>query len=199
LESPHIHVVQNIDTWTILLQSHRVEGGNISSDFSLFRKIINTGHRPSTSILNDLLSTLRYRGHIRKALVFYNYITLKGFQLNSDCYYILIIGLCKTGDHTQLSIPLLRRLPHDFDIYSLTDLHNSVIHRLCSDKLVNQAYALCYEMFVRKIKPDVVTYRHLIYVHCITGQFKQAIALFKELEPSGDMNPSTPIPSLVTE
>jgi hypothetical protein len=195
----HTHVVQNIDTWTILLQSHCVEGGNLSSAFSLFRKIINTGHRPSTSILNDLLSALRYRGQIRKALVFYNYITLKGFQLNSDSYYILIIGLCKTGDHTQLAIPLLRQLPHDFDIYTVTDLHNSVIHRMCNDKLVNQAYALCYEMFVRNIMPDLVTYPHLIYVHCITGQFKQAIALFKELEPSGDMKPSTPLPSLVTK
>jgi hypothetical protein len=195
----HTHVVQNIDTWTILLQSHCVEGGNISSAFSIFRKIINTGHRPSTSILNDLLiSTLRYRGQIRKALVFYNYITLKGFQLNSHSYYILIIGLCNTGD-TQLAIPLLRQLPHDFDIYTVTDLHNSVIHRMCSDKLVNQAYALCYEMFVRNIMPDLVTYPHLIYGHCITGQFKQAIALFKELEPSGDMKPSLPLPSLVTK
>ncbi|KEH24778.1 PPR superfamily protein [Medicago truncatula] len=161
----HTHVVQDIHTWTILLQSHCVEGGNISSAFSLFRKIINTGHHPSTSILNDLLTTLRYS--VRR--------------------------------YTQLAIPLLRRLPHYFDIYTLTDLHNSVIHRLCSDKLVNQAYALCYEMFLRNIMPDVVTYRHLIYVHCITRQFKQAIALFKELEPSEDMNPTTPLPSLVTK
>ena len=37
---------------------------------------------------------------------------------------------------------------------------------------------------VSNIKHEAVTYHHLIYGYCILGQFKQAIALFKELKAS---------------
>lgn len=49
-QTPYSHyVVPDIDTWLILFTCH-ARSGNFSSAFSLFREIIETGHRPSTSI-----------------------------------------------------------------------------------------------------------------------------------------------------
>jgi len=61
------------------------------------------------------------------------------------------------------------------------------LFRLCKDKLVNQAYDLCSEINHvddNDVKPDAITYLNLIYGHCILSQFKQALALFREMETS---------------
>jgi pentatricopeptide repeat protein len=54
-------------------------------------------------------------------------------------------------------------------------------------------------MIVKKIIHNCTTYHNLIYGYCIVGQFKQAIALFRELEASKYMDPSVYVPILVAE
>ena len=116
---------------------------------------------------------------------FYNDIILKkGFQLDHKCYLVLIKGLCKIGE-THTAIQLLRR-------------YNSIIYRLCKDRLVNQAYDLYSEMIhVNNINPNSCTYNHLVYGYCIIGQFKQAIDFFIKLESSRTASPTHP-PTVVT-
>jgi len=82
----------------------------MASAFSLFHKIIKTGHHPSTPTLNDLFEGLSLQGEIHKALLVYNDFLLKGFKLDYVSYDILIEGLCKIGE-TEKAIELLRQVP----------------------------------------------------------------------------------------
>jgi pentatricopeptide repeat protein len=97
----------NVDTWEILISCHSKSRGNMSSAFSLFNNIIEAGHRPAASTLNDLFQGLCDKGQIYKAIMFYKYTILKGFQLNLHTYYIIIRGLCKIGE-TEKAIHFLR-------------------------------------------------------------------------------------------
>jgi len=77
-QSRELYLFPDIHTWLMLITCNS-EIGNISTAFSLFRnKIINTGHRPTTSTLNHLLKGLCQIGESYKALLFYHYIILKG-------------------------------------------------------------------------------------------------------------------------
>jgi len=187
-----------------MLISCHSEIGNISTAFSLFRnKIIDTGHRPTTSTLNHLLKGLCQIGESYKAMLFYHYIILKGFRLDRDSYYFLIRGLCRYSGETQRAIQLLREVlllqpqidtDQDYDFHVI--LYNRIIFRLCKDRLVHQAYDLYSEMIhVTKINPDFLTHCHLLYGYCIVGQFKQAIWLDRELEKP-NYNPSTGLGSM---
>jgi pentatricopeptide repeat domain-containing protein 1 len=196
-------VFPDVHTWDILIECHS-KLGNMSSAFSLFRKIIDTGYHPTTQNLNHLLRGFCDKHEIHNAMLFYNGIILKkGFQLNCDSYYILINGLCEIGE-TQTAIQLLRKaLEIDkkpkYSMSNFMCCYNSIIFRLCKDRLVNQAYELYSEMIhVNNIKPDSATYKHLIYGYCILGQFKQALRLFIEFEASRIVYLPTP-PTLVTE
>lgn len=88
-QDPNLHpVTPDINTWLILISCH-AKNGHISSAFSLFRKIINAGHRPSSSDMYDLFCCLLAPGHIYKAMLLHNYIFLKGgFRLS--CKLIII-------------------------------------------------------------------------------------------------------------
>ncbi|XP_024634823.1 pentatricopeptide repeat-containing protein At1g12775, mitochondrial [Medicago truncatula] len=190
------YVVPDIDTCLILFTCH-ARSGNFSSAFFLFREIIETDHRPSTSILNDLFRSLCIRGHI------YNYITLKsGFQLNDITYYLLVNGLCRIGE-AQRAIHLFRQVKININCntIALTDFYNSIILTLCKDRLVNQAYDFYSEMIVKNIPRCCLTYHYLINGYCIIGEFKQAIALLRELDASPNkIFPSAiVVPTLVTE
>ena len=188
--------------------------GNMFAAFSLFRKIIKTGHRPTTSTLNDLFRGLCCRGKIYKAIMFYNYTILKGFQLNHHSYSILINGLCEIGETkvaihlsieaealqidkeqkhglcvieetktvTQLSQELLQNVGKEqiYDAFTVRCLYQRIILRLCRDRHLKEAHDLFSEMIVKKIMPSNVVYCCLVYGYCITGQFKQAIALLRE-------------------
>jgi pentatricopeptide repeat domain-containing protein 1 len=58
--------------------------------------------------------------------------------------------------------------------------YNSIIFRLCKDRLVNQACDLYSDMIhVNNIEPNYTTYQNLTYGYCILGQFKQAMELFR--------------------
>lgn len=189
-------VVPNIHTWTILIQSHS-RAGNMSSAIDLFHKIIDTGHYPTTQTLNDLLDGFCRRHQIHQAIHFLNDIILTNSNLVLNCrsYSILIDESCDTGE-TQIAIQLLRdalqigrRSDPDpaEDGYLLKRCCNNILFRLCKDKLVNQAYDLCSEINHvddNDVKPDAITYLNLIYGHCILTQFKQALALFREMETS---------------
>lgn len=190
---------QDIHTWAILIKCHSLDG-NMSSAISLFHNIIDTGHHPTAATLYFLLYGFCDRHQIHKAMLFYNYIILKkGFQLNHKCYLVLIEGLCKIGE-THTAIQLLRRalqIDGEGD-FTLLQCYNSIIYRLCKDRLVNQAYDLYSEMIhVNNINPDSCTYSHLVYGYCILGQFKQAIDFFIELEALRTGSPTHP-PTLVT-
>lgn len=191
---------QDIHTWAILIKCHSVYG-NMSSAISLFHKIINTGHHPTAETLYYLLYGFCDRDQIHKAMHFYNDIILKkGFQLDHDCYLVLIEGLCKIGE-THTAIQLLRRavqIDRELGDFTLLLCYNSIIYRLCKDRLVNQAYDLYSEMIhVNNINPDSCTYSHLVYGYCILGQFKQAIEFFIQLEASRTASPTPP--TLVTQ
>jgi pentatricopeptide repeat protein len=187
LESgPHnIYIFPDIHTWSILITCHSRKG-NIYTAFSLFREIINTGHRPSTSNLNDLFKALCRKGQAYKAMLFYNYLTLKGgFQFNHRTYQILINGLCYSGE-TQRAIQLLRqvlllKIDTRQEMYAIVLLYNEIILRLGNDRLVNQAYDLYSEMIVNNIKPDFDTHHHITYGLCVAAQFKEAISFCREL------------------
>jgi len=57
-QSHELYLFPDIHTWLMLVTCHS-ELGNISTAFSLLRsKIIDTGHRPTTSTLNHLLKAL---------------------------------------------------------------------------------------------------------------------------------------------
>lgn len=213
------NVFPNIDTWKILINCYCLTGksGDISLAFSLFRQIINAGHCPTTSTLNDLFEGLCRRGLIYKAIMFYNYTVLKGFQLNHKTYFILIKGLCEIGE-TKLAIHFFREalqihkelikqmgetkretktviqllnevLQRDMqgdkeqkcDALAVRSLYELIILRLCRDGLLKEAHDLLSEMINIMPDPCTSTYSYLIYGYCINGQFKQAIALFKEL------------------
>ncbi|KEH40775.1 putative pentatricopeptide [Medicago truncatula] len=199
-------VYPNIDTWKILISCHsKKKSGNISFAFSLFHRIIEDGHRPTTSTLNDIFRGLCLRGQIYKAIMFYNYTILKGFQLNLETYSIIIHGLCKIGE-TKKAIHFLREAPQihkeqnnglceigetkiPFHFLSeaeqeedeFEDMYDAIIITLCMERHINEAYDLFSEMIVKKkIIPCNDIYCCLVYGYCITGQFKQAIALFRE-------------------
>jgi pentatricopeptide repeat domain-containing protein 1 len=195
--SDQIQVFPDIDTRKILITCYSRKG-YMASAFSLFDKIIKTGHHPSTPILNDLFEGLSLQGEIHKALLVYNDFLLKGFKLDYVSYDILIEGLCKIGE-TEKAIELLRqvKIVGGYSNFYVRSFYNNIIFRLCKDRLVNQAYDLYSEMIVKKIMPGAITYHNLIYGYCIVGQFKQAIALFRKLEAY--MDPSVYVPTLVTE
>ncbi|PNY13635.1 pentatricopeptide repeat-containing protein, partial [Trifolium pratense] len=205
-QSPQFNhrVVPDIHTWSILIQCHSRQG-NMSSAISLFHKIIDSGHHPTTQTLNDLLDGFCRIHDIHAAMLFYNDIIRKNstnFVLNYHSYLILIDELCDCGE-TQIAVELLRHAlqidkePKDGG-FSLTCCFNSILFRLCKDRLLSKAYDLCSEMIhVNNIKPDGTTYVNLIYGHCIFSQFKQALALFRQAETSTYLYP-TPH-TLVTE
>jgi pentatricopeptide repeat domain-containing protein 1 len=171
----------------------------MSSAFSLFHNIIKAGHRPTASTLNYLLQGLCDRGQISKAIIFFNYSILKGFELDDRSYDILIHGLCGIGE-IKMATHLLRQRPceHDTCFGRTMVVYAKVISRLCEDRLVNEAYALFSEIVVKNKKNRLylVLYHRLIYGYCITGQFKQAIAMFRELKAIENINTSTCIPTL---
>ncbi|RHN82097.1 putative tetratricopeptide-like helical domain-containing protein [Medicago truncatula] len=159
----------------------------MSSDISLFHKIIDTGDNPTTQTLNHLLVGFCRRRQTDKAMLFYNDIILKnGFLLNHDSYLILINGLCEIGE-TQLAINMLRQAllidkepKDDCDVTDTLKCCYNSIFRLCKDRLVNQAYDLYSEMIhVNNIEPNYTTYQNLTYGYCILGQFKQAMELLR--------------------
>jgi pentatricopeptide repeat domain-containing protein 1 len=167
--SDQIQVFPDIDTWKILITCHSRKC-NMASAFSLFDKLIESGHHPSTPTLNDLFHGLFLQGEIHKALPFYNDVLLKGFKLDETSYDFLISGLCKIGE-TEKAIELLRQAQIDggyIDFY-VKSFYNAIIFRLCKDRLVNQAYDLYSEIIVKKITPCVVTYHNLIYGYCTEG------------------------------
>lgn len=181
-------VLPDIHTWSILITCHCFHG-NMSSAIRLFNNIIKTGHPPSAKTLYDIFDGFCRIGKIHKAILFYNDIVLQGFQLENHTYSILIQGVCEIGE-TQVAIQLLRQAlrinsgKQDAG-FSFKCMYNSIILRLCKDRLANQAYDLYSEMIhTHTFKPDVVTYHHLIYGYCILGQFEQAIALFKKFKAS---------------
>ena len=207
-------VLPDIHTWTILIKAHCFDG-NMSSAMSLFHKIINNGHCPSTEeTLNLLLHGFCCRRQIHKAMLFYNYIILKnnatgtGFQWNHGSYLILITGLCRIGE-TQSAIQLLRKAlqieidTENLDGFTVKRCYNTVIFRLaCKDRLINQAYDLYSEMKLHvnnKVSPNSDTYHHLIFGYCIIGQFKQAIRLFEEFKASINIRRPCPLTLAVTE
>jgi len=124
--------------------------------------------------------------------------------LNDITYYLLVNGLCRIGE-AQKAIHLFRQVEININCNSntidLTDFYNSIILTLCKDRLVNQAYDFYSEMIAKNIPRSCLTYHYLIHGYCIVGQFKQAIALFKELDASPNkMFPSAiVVPTLVTE
>jgi len=195
-------VLPDIHTWTILIKAHCSEG-SMSSAMSLFHKIINNGHRPTTEdTLNILLRGFCCRHQIHKAMLFYNYITLKnnengGFKWNHRSYHILITGLCRIGE-TQSAIQLLRKAlqieidTKNHDGITVLRCYKTIIFRLaCKDRLIYQAYDLYSEIKLHGIdvSPNSDTYHHLIFGYCIIGQFKQAIRLFKEFKASKNIRP----------
>jgi len=208
----------DIDTWKSQINSYCLTGksGDISLAFSVFRRIINTGHCPTTSTLNDLFDGLCRRGLVYKAIMFYNYTVLKDFQLNPRTYSILIQGLCGIGE-TKLAIRLLREAMHIYK-ESIKEIRESntqpaeqllkkvvegvdkeqrvdkeqkcahitvrswyelIILRLCRDGLLKEAHDLLSEMVIL-LACNTSAYVNLIHAYCINGQFKQAIASFKE-------------------
>ena len=181
------HQKPDSHTWAILIQCHS-RRGKMSSAISLFHKIIDTGDNPTTQTLNHLLDGICRRRQIDKAMLSYNHIILKnGFLLKHDSYLILINGLCEIGD-TQLAINMLRQAllidkesKDNCDVAdTLQCCYNSIIFRLCKDRLVNQAYDLYSEMIHdNNIEPSYTTYQNLTYGYCILGQFKQAIELLR--------------------
>lgn len=196
----HNNVFPNVDTWKILIDCHCATG-NMSSAFCLFHNIIKAGHRPTASTLNYLLQGLCDRGQISKAIMFFNYSILKGFELDDCSYDILIHCLCGIGE-IKMATHLLRQRPCEHDTVTcfvrLMVVYAKVISRLCEDRLVNEAYALFSEIVVKnkRVMRNRGLHHRLIYGYCITGQFKQAIAMFRELKAIENINTSTCIPTL---
>ncbi|MCI23098.1 pentatricopeptide repeat-containing protein, partial [Trifolium medium] len=106
-QSDETYAYPNIDTWKILITCHSYVGQMYLAFSLLFDKIINAGHLPSTSTLNDLFQGLSRKDEMQKAMLFYKYVILKGFQLDHISYRILISGFCDIGD-TERAIQLLR-------------------------------------------------------------------------------------------
>ncbi|AES58963.2 PPR repeat protein [Medicago truncatula] len=106
------------------------------------------------TVLSSLLDTRHYDAY--KAMLFYNYIKLKGgFQFNSDTYQILVNGLCYSGE-TQRAIQLLGqvlllKIHTRQEMYDIVLLYNEIILRLGKDRLVIQAYDLYSKMIVNNI------------------------------------------------
>jgi pentatricopeptide repeat domain-containing protein 1 len=59
-------------------------------------------------------------------------------------------------------------------------LYDLIIITLCKERRINEAYDLFSELIVKNFIPCNFLYCCLVYGYCITGQFKQAIALFSE-------------------
>lgn len=178
-------VTPDINTWLILITCY-AKNGHISSAFSLFSKIINAGYRPSSSNMNDLFCCLLAPGHVYQAMLLHNYILLKGgFRLSYNTYHHLVGSLCEIGE-TKRAIHLFRKIEMDLNglhEYQLEHFYSYIIRRLCKDRLVHQAYDFYSEMTAKNISCGSTIYRNLIYGYCIVGQFKQAIAFFRQFGP----------------
>ncbi|KEH27387.1 putative pentatricopeptide repeat-containing protein At1g12700, mitochondrial [Medicago truncatula] len=133
--SDQIQVFPDIDTWKILITCHSRKC-KMASAFSLFYKLIKSGHHPSTSTLNDLFHGLFLQGGMHKVFPFYNDVLLKGFKLDETSYYFLISGLCKIGE-TEKAIELLRQ-----NITPCVVTYHNLIYGYCIVGQFKQAIAL---------------------------------------------------------
>lgn len=190
----------------VLSTFHNNRSNNIQSfNALLFACIVSNNHQlvpdffrdfptryritPDLTTYNTLLKALCQSGSSLSSYSVFDEMSRKGIKPNLTSFSIALSGFYR--DHNLDHVDKLLLMMKKHACHLGLSIYNVRIQSLCKLARVNEAKELLKEMSLKDMKPNWVTYHHLILGFCCQGDLREAKRLYRQMARRGLVPEST--------
>ncbi|KAA8548252.1 hypothetical protein F0562_004487 [Nyssa sinensis] len=162
----------------------QIIGKKTKSAFSTFSDVISLNQDIGTDTCNSLLAALSSDGYIGNAHKVFNEMVLRGVSLSTLGFGVFIWRFCRTAELSE-TLSLLDVVRKGVSAINGSIIALLVVHGLCLESRVAEAFCILDELRRRDCKPDFMAYRIVAEAFRLTGSVVDVEKVLKKKRKLG--------------